>query len=261
MTDNVLQERATKYREYIVEFIVNEFNHLAYSKGYPCEVKELAEAIAEKIAERFGLSKNTQFEKDLALGLEQLNEKLLKIASDNWNGMTNNSKLHSGKTLTADSFVEQSGLNDMLKDDKLVTPKQQKIQDRIERHEDYIKNPSIIKAVTNAMHDFADYVCDIFCKYFGKDKNEATNLLCKAFESLNKEIEREIKAKPTVQDELWEGYKRVRNMIHSLESGVSGEKSDLLKEQGKIENELGMLNILLYSMSEILTKSQKDRQI
>jgi hypothetical protein len=50
-------------------------------------------------------------------------------------------------------------------------------------------------------------------------------------------------------------------MIHSLESGVSGEKSDLLKEQGKIENELGMLNILLYSMSEILTKSQKDRQI
>ncbi|MBY0581116.1 MAG: hypothetical protein K2P53_05500 [Rickettsiales bacterium] len=257
MTDNVLQERATKYREYIVEFIVNEFSHLAYSNGYPCEVKELAEAIAEKIAERFGLSKNTQFEKDLALGLEQLNEKLLKIASDNWNGMTNNSKLHSGKTLTADSFVEQSGLNDMLKDDKLVTPKQQKMQDRIERHEDYIKNPSIIKAVTNAMHDFADYVCDIFCKYFGKDKNEATNLLCRAFESLNKEIERETKAKPTVQDELWEGYKRVRNMIHNSKDNVS----DLIKEQGKIENELGMLNILLYSMSEILTKSQKDRQI
>ena len=161
MTDNVLQERATKYREYIVEFIVNK-----YYNGYPCEVKELAKAIAEK----FGLSQNTQFEKDLALGLEQLNEKLLEIASYNLNDMTNNSKLHSGKTLTADSFVEQSGLNDMLKDDKLVTPKQQKIEDRIERHEDYIKNPSIIKAVTNAMHDFADYVCDIFCKYFGMIK-------------------------------------------------------------------------------------------
>jgi hypothetical protein len=94
MTDNVLQERATKYREYILEFLVNGFNNLAYSHGYSCEAKESAEAIAEKIAKRFGLSQNTQFEKDLALGLEELNEKLLKIASDNWNAMTNNPLSH-----------------------------------------------------------------------------------------------------------------------------------------------------------------------
>ncbi len=37
------------------------------------------------------------------------------------------------------------------------------------RHDEYAQNPTLIKAVTNALWDFADYVGEIFSKHTGKD--------------------------------------------------------------------------------------------
>jgi hypothetical protein len=154
MVNNILKEKEQKYFNDIVTFIKSE-----YDKGFGTEDYDINSDSTNRLIEKLTPDANyyRDFDEDFKEGLKKLNATFIDLR-----------KTALEQRLSFDELEDKTGLKNA----------QERIDDQLKRHSDYEAHPTMTQYVVNALKDFADWVCDIYCKHFGKDKNEAIPLLC-----------------------------------------------------------------------------------
>lgn len=277
MFNNILKQEEEKYLDQVIEFVKSQ-----YGKGFGTDGYNVGEG-AQKFVDKLTKNKSgyTDFAKDFEEGLRKLNATFIDLQKTalekNATAQNSNNDIDptqefidlteptEKKKLSSVELVERSGLKNA----------QQRIADQLKRHSDYEAHPTMTQYVVNALKDFADWVCDLYCKHFGKDK--AIPLLCKAFETMNRDEEKINQAEATKKmDELWKNYYKTIELIHKKsERDLSDapqtdpnqplgqqlgqpDLSNLIKERNEIEKQLGIgiiesiLRSLIYSVKQTI---------
>jgi hypothetical protein len=206
----------------------NENDGAFYENELPARVKELTKGLDLKDIDKF-----TQ---ELTAGVKQLYGKLKGIEKSAVDSVT--LEIVNSVTLEIDSIKKEiDGI---------------KYSEHYKRHMEYDQNPTLIKAVTNALHDFADYVCGIFCKHTGRDntnsndRKDAMLLLSKAFESFHHDLETQEKNKEkNDHEQKWKDYEATVRLINKEGAGTY-----LIKERNDLEKELdiGLIMSIFYTI-------------
>ena len=247
MFNNILKAKEDGYFQQVNNFVISEYNK-STETGFGTESYDTTSASKRFINELIdNPTAHIGFAKDFEEGLQNLNTTLIDLQKtamkENLTPQNSNGDIE--KPILLEKLADQTGLNN--------------IQTRIDRHRAYEVHPTITKYVLNALKDFADWVCDFYCKHFGKDKNEAVPLLYKAFETMNRDAEKNQQAENAEKmDGLWKNYYKTIELIHT-ESGRDlsdapqtdprqqlgqqlGQQdlSSLIRDRNEIEEQLGI---------------------